>query len=129
MSVSMIDVALAGAWRPVPGDELVGAVVHRDIRTTEHGTYPVVYIAPVDSDPNKLGSLIAVHAFHTTLRDGLKELSPQRGQIISIVYAGTKESNSRTDAKGEKVEYHHYVVSDPDATLDEGAIDWDNVPF
>lgn len=129
MSVSMIDVALATAWRPAPGVTLEGAVAHRDVRTTEYGTYPVVYIAPLGVDTDKPGSLIAVHAFHTTLRDGLKTLAPQRGQIISITYAGTKESNSRTDSKGDKVEYHHYVVVDPDATVEDGALDWDDVPF
>lgn len=124
MTVSLLDVALATAWRPQPGDTLTGALAHRELRTTEHGTYPVVYIADGDTE-----TLTAVHAFHTTLKDGLKELAPQRGSFISITYAGTKESNKRKDAQGEPVEYHHYVVVDPDATVEESTLDWDDVPF
>lgn len=117
MTVSTVDIATAPAWRPTPGDNLTGALAHREMRTTEFGTYPIVYIAADGDNP-----LVAVHAFHQTLKDGLKELAPQRGSFVSITYVGTKES------KDER-EYHHYVVVDPDATVDEGEIDWDNVPF
>lgn len=129
MTVSMIDVALAQAWRPVPGDELRGFLAHREMRTTEYGTYPVVYIAPEGVDTEKLGSLVAVHAFHQTLKDGLKALAPQRGSAISITYAGEKDSNSRKDKDGEAVSYHHYVVVDPDATVEGGELDWDSPDF
>jgi hypothetical protein len=126
MSVSMLDIALASAWRPAPGDRLIAAVVHRETRTTEFGTYPVVYMAPVDGN----GSLVAVHAFHQTLRDGLKALAPKRGQIVDITYAGLKESNKREDSKGNPVEYHHYVVLDPEDTIDSASdIDWDSPEF
>jgi hypothetical protein len=124
MTVSMVDIALATAWRPKPGDKLTGAVAHRDTRTTEYGTYPVVYIAPEGDGP-----LYAVHAFHTTLKDGLKELAPQRGQFIEIHYLGEKDSGKRVDKEGEPVSYHHYVVVDPDASVDQSDIDWDDVPF
>jgi hypothetical protein len=128
MTVSMIDVALAQPWRPAPGDELRGFVAHREIRTTEFGTYPVIFISPEGVD-DRPGSLVAVHAFHTTLRDGFKALAPQRGTLVSITYAGEKESNSRKDSKGEPVSYHHYVVVDPDADLDAGELDWDSPDF
>jgi hypothetical protein len=73
---------------------------------------------------------VAVHAFHQTLKDGFKALAPQRGQFVSITYAGLKESNKRTDKDGEKVEYHHYVVIDPDATVDTtDSMDWDTPDF
>lgn len=123
-SVSVVDVMMATAWRPNPGDTLTGAVVHRELRTTEHGTYPVVYFA-VDG----IDGLIAVHAFHTTLKDGFKELAPTRGEFVSITYAGMKESNKRTDSKGEPVEYHHYAVYRPDETIESGDMGWDDVPF
>lgn len=118
MSVSTLDIALANAWRPAVGDTLTGAVAHMEKRTTEFGTYPIVYI---DVD----GTLTAVHAFHQTLRDGFKELRPSRGDFVSITYAGTKASNKRTDSKGEAVEYHHYVVLDPDSSVDGSELTWD----
>lgn len=121
MTVSILDIALANAWRPAVGDTLTGAVAHMEKRTTEYGTYPVVYI---DRD----GILVAVHAFHQTLRDGFKDLKPSRGDFVSITYAGTKESNKRTDSKGDAVEYHHYVVLDPDSTVDGSEISWDDDP-
>lgn len=121
MSVDTLAVALAPAWRPNPGDTITGALAHRDTRVTEYGTYPVVYI-------DVEGSLVAVHAFHQTLKDGLKELKPQRGDFVSITYAGEKESKN-TDSKGEKRTYHHYVVLDPDSEIDGGEMDWDDVPF
>lgn len=124
MTVSMLEVATAVAWRPAPGDNLTGAVAHRDLRTTEYGTYPVLYIA-TESD----GPLVAVHAFHTTLKEGLKELAPQRGTFVSITYVGEKDSGKRKDSAGEAVSYHHYVVVDPDAVVDTVELDWADVPF
>jgi hypothetical protein len=121
VTVSVLDIALATAWRPEPGDTLTGAVAHMEKRTTEFGTYPVVYI---DQD----GALVAVHAFHQTLRDGFKALAPSRGDFVTITYAGVKASNKRTDSKGEAVEYHHYVVIDPDSTVDGSEIKWDDEP-
>jgi hypothetical protein len=124
MSVSVLEVAMANAWRPDPGTTLVGALAHREVRTSEFGTYPIVYIAVEGSE-----ELVAVHAFHQTLRDGLKELAPQRGQFISITYVGEKESKNE-DSRGNKRTYHHYVVVDPDDSVDSTSdLDWDNVPY
>lgn len=123
MTVSILDLAMAEAWRPIPGTTLVGALAHREIRTTEYGTYPVVFIAEEGSD-----KLIAVHAFHQTLKDGLKEMAPQRGQFVSITYVGEKDSKN-TDAKGDPRSYHHYVVCDPDDVVDASDLSWDDVPF
>lgn len=122
--VSVVDVMMAQAWRPNPGDTLTGALVHRDLRTTEHGTYPVVYLAPEGWD-----GLIAVHAFHTTLKDGFKTLAPTRGEFISITYAGMKASNSRKDKNGDPVEYHHYAVYRPGDTVEDTGMDWDTPEF
>lgn len=123
-AVSVVDVMMAQAWRPNPGDTLTGAVVHMAKRTTEYGTYPVVYFAVDDVD-----GLIAVHAFHTTLKDGFKTLSPSRGEFVSVTYAGMKESNKREDKNGDPVEYHHYAVYRPDETVEESSMDWDSPEF
>lgn len=118
MTVSVVDIATAPAWRPEVGGNLTGAVAHREIRTTEYGTYPIVYI---DAE----GTLTAVHAFHQTLRDGFKELAPNRGDFVSLTYVGVKESKNK-DAKGESRKYHHYVVVDPDSELDGAELTWDD---
>jgi hypothetical protein len=124
MTVTVLELAMAEAWRPTPGSNLTGALAHREMRTTEHGTYPLVYIANSETD-----TLVAVHAYHQTLKDGLKELAPQRGSFVSITYVGEKESKN-TDSKGENRVYHHYVVVDPDAVLDDSSqLEWDDVPF
>lgn len=121
-TVSVVDVMLSSAWRPEVGETLTAAVVHREMRTGgEYGNYPIVYMDRNDGNP-----LIAVHAFHQALRDGLKELAPGRGDIISITYAGKKESNKRTDSRGNPVEYHHYAVYDPESTVDGGDLSWDD---
>lgn len=123
--VSVVDVMMATAWRPNPGDTLTGALVHREVRTTEYGTYPVVFFAVEGVD-----GLIAVHAFHTTLKDGFKTLAPTRGEFVSITYAGMKASNSRSDKSGDPVEYHHYAVYRPGDTVDAASdMDWDAPGF
>jgi hypothetical protein len=121
----MADIMLAVAWRPNPGDTLTGALVHKQKRTGgEYGDYTICYF-----DLNNGGPLLAVHAFHQTLKDGLKELAPARGDFVSITYAGTKESNKRVDSKGEPVAYHHYAVYDPESTIGETADIWDEADF
>lgn len=121
MTISVLDLALAPAWRPGEGETLTGAVAHREMRTTDYGAYPVLYIEKDDA------TLVAVHAFHSTLKAGLVERQPQKGEFISITYAGLKLSNSRKDKGGNPVEYHHYVVTDPDATADDEVIIWDDM--
>jgi hypothetical protein len=32
MTVSVVDIATAPAWRPVTGDNITGAVAHREVR-------------------------------------------------------------------------------------------------
>lgn len=117
MSDLLTDVATAKAWMPQPGDDVTGVMRHVAGRTTEYGTYPVVYLEPVDEEGN-IGEMIAIHAFHTTLKDGLKELAPARGSTLRIIYHGTVESRKRKDSKGEAVSYHHYTVVDPSGELE-----------
>lgn len=113
-------IATAPAWRPTPGEKITGNLVHRDFRETEYGTYAVVYIADDES------GIHAVHAFHTTLKDGLKALKPKRGSEVSITYLGEAESRQRKEKDGSPVKYHHYVVVDPNAVLDSEDIIWDD---
>jgi hypothetical protein len=123
--VSYTDILMATAWRPLPGDTLTGAFVHRDVRRGgEYGDYMICYFDKNDGSP-----LVAVHAFHQTLKDGLKELAPDKGDIISITYAGQKVSNKRVDSKGRAVEYHHYGVYNPEAAVESADMSWDSPDF
>jgi hypothetical protein len=124
-NVSMADILMAVAWRPNPGETLTGAFVHRQKRSGgEYGDYLICYFDLNDGSP-----LRAVHAFHQTLKDGLKELAPSRGDFVSITYAGLKDSNKRVDKNGDPVAYHHYAVYDPQATVEEVDESWDDVDF
>lgn len=116
--VSAMDIALAEAWRPEPDEELRAFVVHREVRTTEYGTYPIVYMQRQNSPDSKL---VAVHAFHQTLKDGLVTLAPQRGELVSITYLGKKEGKDNT--------YHHYVVVNPEEVVSQDALAWDDPAF
>lgn len=120
----VVDVMLATAWKPQPGETLTGALVHKELRTGgDYGDYVVAYF------DDGSGTLTAVHCFHQTLRDGLKELNPTRGEFVSVTYAGEKDSNKRRDKDGAPVVYHHYAVYDPASTIEEAASNWDDIPF
>lgn len=121
-NVTPESIATAAAWRPTPGEKIVGTLVHREFRETEYGTYPVVYIQDADT------GIHAVHAFHATLKDGLRTLKPKRGTEVSITYLGEAESGKRKEKDGSPVKYHHYVVVDPSVILDSEDINWDDEP-
>ena len=69
----------AEAWRPKPGDVLVGELVDIDVRATEHD--PAVPVLTMRTDS---GELVAVWAFHTVLRSELQKVSPQPGEWLAI---------------------------------------------
>ena len=71
------------AWKPNPGDTLVGTVLEIDERTSEFGSYPLLIIEEEES-----GDEIAVHAFHTVLKNEIARKSPAPGDKIGIVYNG-----------------------------------------
>lgn len=79
-----------GGWRPEPGDRLRGTVV--DITTggegSEYGRYPIVVLSTKDGD-------VAVHAFHFTLKNRLREMRPKIGHTLDIVFHGSEEQTDR----------------------------------
>jgi hypothetical protein len=75
----------AEAWRPEPGDKVVGVVADVDSRTTEFGTYPIVTLR-TDADEE-----IAVHAFHTVLKREFAKRPPRLGEGLGIKYLGKSE--------------------------------------
>ena len=70
------------AWRPKPGDTLVGKVVQLDTRTGDFEPYPIVTVAAED------GTERAWHAFHTVGRNELARQRPMIGDRLGVKYLG-----------------------------------------
>jgi hypothetical protein len=77
--------ANAEAWRPQPGDKLIGAVVDLGSRTTEYGTYAIVTLR------TEAGDEVAVHAFHAVLAREFQKRPPRLGERLGIKYLGKSE--------------------------------------
>ena len=75
----------AEAWKPQSGEKLIGVVVDVDSRTTEFGTYPIVTLS------TDAGDEVAVHAFHTVLKNEFAKRQPRLGERIGIKYLGRSE--------------------------------------
>lgn len=106
-----LDRDYAPAWRPDPGDKLIGEVVELSQREGAYGTYPIVTVRQ-DS-----GEELALHAFHTVAQNELAKARPQIGERIAIKYAG-----QRLGGDG-KSKYHAYkvAVDRPAAAFNWGA--------
>ncbi len=72
----------AEAWRPKPGERVIGTVVDVDARTTEFGTYPIVVLLTDNGDE------VAVHGFHSVVKNELAKRPPQLGERLGIKYLG-----------------------------------------
>jgi len=83
-----LDRDFADAWRPDPGDKIVGHVVELRAHENQYGTYPIVTLVTDDDEE------VAVHAFHTTLRNGLKRARVEIGDHIAIKYLGKRTPQS-----------------------------------
>jgi hypothetical protein len=75
----------AEPWKPEFGDKIVGTVVDVDSRTTEYGTYPIVVL---ETDA---GDEIAVHGFHTVLKNEFAKRPPTLGERIGVKYLGKSD--------------------------------------
>ena len=84
------------AWRPQPGQELIGTIVRINDRKTDQGVYPVVTIREAD------GSKLAFHAFHAVAKTRLAEENPLPGDEMAIRYLGEQE--------GKNFTYHNYRI-------------------
>jgi hypothetical protein len=76
--------ANAEPWKPNVNDNdtVVGTVIDVDSRTTEFGMYPIVTVA------TDAGDEVAVHAFHTVLKNEFAKRPPQLGERLGIKYLG-----------------------------------------
>jgi hypothetical protein len=77
-----LDKDYAQAWRPSPGEKLVGAVVALNEREGPFGSYPIVTIRTPE------GRELAAHCFHEVLASELARLAPAVGDEIGVKYLG-----------------------------------------
>lgn len=77
----------AEAWRPEPGDKLVGTVVELGQRQSEFDKDPY----PIITVETEEGEQFAFHGFHTVARGELAKLRPRLGERIGIAYHGKHE--------------------------------------
>lgn len=82
----------APAWRPdkEDADLLVGKVVTIDRGQSDYEPYPILTIEKEDGTGE-----VAVHGFHTVLKNELVKQQPQVGERIGIKYLGEITSGQR----------------------------------
>src|SRR5205085_256955 len=102
-----LDADFAPAWKPEPGEKLVGEIVSISEREGGFGRYPIVTLRSDD------GAEIAVHAFRTVLASKLAEVRPKVGERLGVKYEG--------EVAGAERRYHSYKVAVDRA---ERPVDW-----
>jgi hypothetical protein len=74
------------AWRPAPGDKIIGELTEFDTRSSDYGEpYPILTLLTDE------GEEYAIHAFHTMLRNAVERKNPQIGDRVGIAYFGPAE--------------------------------------
>lgn len=74
--------AVTEAWRPEPGEKLVGRVVELSEILGQYGVYPLVVLRTKD------GSERAVHCFHSVIKAEIGRQKPAVGDMIAIKFLG-----------------------------------------
>jgi hypothetical protein len=110
-SVQNIDRDYAPAWRPAPGDTLVGTVTDISSRGGGYGEYPIIVVRPGET----MDTEVAFHAIHTVAQNELASKKPQVGETIAIKYVGKRKA-----ASGNATYHAYKIVIDRDA----GEFDW-----
>lgn len=98
--MSADDGTFAAGWKPKAGDRVEGRITSLDIRHGEYEPYPIVTITNGEE-------AVAIHAFHTVLKNELSKRRPQIGDRLIVTYHGMRATNS-----GSK--YHAYALETPD---------------
>jgi hypothetical protein len=76
-----LDRDFAPAWKPAPGDKVVGTVTDLTSRDGEYGTYPIVTLNTGDGE-------VALHCFHEVLANELARIAPKVGDQLGVKYVG-----------------------------------------
>jgi hypothetical protein len=107
-----LDTEFAAASRPESGDKLIGKVVEIGERLGYNDEpYPIITVQPEHGEP------LAVHAFHTVLRNELARQRPQIGEMVGIKYEGQFATET---GRGR---YHRYRVH---VDRPQQAFSWDH---
>jgi hypothetical protein len=94
-----MNVEYAAGWRPEEGDVLVGTVTSVDLgHSNWGGSYPIITV-----DPGEGEDAVAVHCFHTGLKQRVMALKPMRGEVIGFQYKGKQPH--KTDRTKEVAVY------------------------
>jgi hypothetical protein len=106
---AQVDREYAEAWRPDPGDKLIGEVIELSQRDGAYGVYPIITLKQSD------GVELAFHAFHTVAQSRLASARPHVGERVAVKYLGLNNSGDRP--------YHDYrvAVDGPAAAFNWGA--------
>ena len=104
-----LDEDFAEAWRPDTGDKIEGTVESVTSNDAGWGPYPIVTV-------NTGKTRLAIHGFHTVLKNELARIQPSEGDTIAVKYMGL------LTAKDGKTQFHGYrVVTDSETST---AVDW-----
>ncbi len=76
-----LDADYAPAWRPNPGEKVIGTVTALDVREGTYGAYPIVTLDTGNSE-------VAVHCFHEVLANELAKIAPKIGDRVGIKDVG-----------------------------------------
>jgi hypothetical protein len=94
-----LDKTYAPAWKPEPGEKIIGELISVDERLGYNDEpYPILTLRQND------GGELAVHAFHSVLRNEVGKLNPQLGETIAVKYQG------EVAKEGGRGRYHSYRV-------------------
>lgn len=87
---------MSNAWRPNPGETIVGRLIGADEGRNVKGLpYPILTLATTGD-----GEIVKVHALHQVLQQELAKRAPTLDDELTITYHG------QPDGK----DYHHYTV-------------------
>jgi hypothetical protein len=113
-----IAINTAPAWRPNPGDILIGRLLGVRIGGTKkeeggHGLYPTLIVDKLGEDGEPTGQYLAIHAFHTLVVQPIIELLKTKALVaggdLTVSYIGRQKKNT-PNKEGVFEEYHNYYV-------------------
>jgi hypothetical protein len=80
------------AWKPQPGDKLIGELVDLDLRQSDYGDpYPILTVDAASGSTmggEPISGEHAWHAFHTMGRSAVAKQRPRIGEQIGVSYHG-----------------------------------------
>lgn len=80
-----LDADYPPAWRPKPDEKIVGTVL--EVEMFDRGEYQPYPILTLDTGQGN----VAVHCFHTVLKNELAKKAPQPGDRLGIKYLGKSD--------------------------------------